>query len=163
MPVTRNERRYLGDGSKAAEQTIERAQRRGQLESRSKTQLESKLQKLGPDITWVFLGYKEIAGNLTSSKGETGTASARLSVESDNLTPVLGGGGGVEAGAASAGGLVAAAPAAPAAGGSVAGAVAAAAGGARSRGRGARGARGGGGRGGRARGRGIAASAKPID
>ncbi|GAQ86063.1 hypothetical protein KFL_002680090 [Klebsormidium nitens] len=109
MPATRNERRYLGDGSKAAEQTIERAQRRGQLESRSKAQLETKLKKLGPDITRVFLGYKEIMGNLTSStslsEGEGGSASARLMVESDSLTPVpdVGGaaeGGGVEAGAA---------------------------------------------------------------
>jgi hypothetical protein len=45
MPLTRNEKRYLGDGSKAAQQTVERAARRGQLISRSGAQLNKRLEK----------------------------------------------------------------------------------------------------------------------
>lgn len=45
MPLSRNEKRQLGDGSKAAAQTVERAARRGQLISRSGVQLHKRLEK----------------------------------------------------------------------------------------------------------------------
>jgi hypothetical protein len=74
MPMGRNERRQLGDGSKVAEQTIERARRRGQLVSRSKQQIEAKLAKLAPSIGRVYLAYKEKIEQLTSLGGGADSA-----------------------------------------------------------------------------------------
>ncbi|GAQ93252.1 hypothetical protein KFL_013900010, partial [Klebsormidium nitens] len=91
MPLSRNERRFIGDGEKVAEQAIERAERRGQLPSRSKAQLESKLEKLGPDhIARVYTGYVEIVEKLAFADSEESPgeqSSARLRVESENRTP----------------------------------------------------------------------------
>ncbi|GAQ88843.1 hypothetical protein KFL_004630110 [Klebsormidium nitens] len=187
VPVSRNERRYLGDGSKAAEQTIERARRRGQLVSRSQAQINNKLAKLGPEITRVFLGYKNIVGKLTGEEeegesdndpsGERAAASASIIRPSNTSGVQLGpatvpGAEGVVpgAGAATEGGSAAPAIAGGelirGSGGGVrlavggeGGAPAAAAG--RERGR-ARGGRGGRGRGRTTGGRVIPASARPI-
>jgi hypothetical protein len=65
-PMSRNERRQLGDGSKGAEQTVERAQRRGVLVSGSQLQINTKISKLAPEIGRVYLAYKEIIQQLTS-------------------------------------------------------------------------------------------------
>jgi hypothetical protein len=81
MPMSRNERRQLGDGSKAAEQTVERARRRGQLVSRSQLQIETKLAKLSPDIGRVYLVYKEKLDQLTPVDEEG---------ESENDAPAAG-------------------------------------------------------------------------
>jgi hypothetical protein len=45
MPLSRNEKRQMGDGSKGAEQTVARAARRGQLISRSAVQIAKKVMK----------------------------------------------------------------------------------------------------------------------
>jgi hypothetical protein len=50
MPLSRNEKRQLGDGSKAAEQTIARAARRGQLISRSQAQLVKRVGKVHSEV-----------------------------------------------------------------------------------------------------------------
>ncbi|GAQ87283.1 hypothetical protein KFL_003430020 [Klebsormidium nitens] len=65
FPLSRNEKRQLGDGSKAAEQTVERARRRGQLASRSQAQIEKRVAKCAPDVSRVYLGYKNKLEQLT--------------------------------------------------------------------------------------------------
>jgi hypothetical protein len=50
MPLTRNEKRQLRDGTKVAEQTVARARRRGQLTSRSGLQLGKRLAKSTPAL-----------------------------------------------------------------------------------------------------------------
>jgi hypothetical protein len=45
MPVSRNERRQMGDGSKEVEAAVDRARRKGLLVSRSNAQIDKKLQK----------------------------------------------------------------------------------------------------------------------
>jgi hypothetical protein len=45
MPVSRNKKRQLGDGSKEVEAAVDRARRKGLLVSRSNAQIDKKLQK----------------------------------------------------------------------------------------------------------------------
>jgi hypothetical protein len=45
MPLNRNEKRQLGDGSKEAENAVQRAVRKGGLASRSNAQIDKKLEK----------------------------------------------------------------------------------------------------------------------
>jgi hypothetical protein len=45
MPLNRNEKRQLGDGSKEAEKAVQRAVRKGGLASRSNAQIDKKLEK----------------------------------------------------------------------------------------------------------------------
>jgi hypothetical protein len=116
MPMSRNKRRQLGDGSKAAEQTVERARRRGQLVSRSQLQIETKLANLAPEIGRVYLAYKEKVDQLTpvdeegESEGDAPAAgpsalpSMASNVEGENplpaAAPALTAGRGVGRGAA---------------------------------------------------------------
>jgi hypothetical protein len=50
MPLSRNEKRQLGDGSKATEQSVARAARRGQLVSRSQAQLTKRVGKVQSEL-----------------------------------------------------------------------------------------------------------------
>jgi hypothetical protein len=59
LPLNRNERRQLGDGSKAAEQTVARAGRRGKLVSRSAAQVEKKVEKAKPELMRICAAYNE--------------------------------------------------------------------------------------------------------
>jgi hypothetical protein len=98
-PMSRNERRQLGDGSKGAEQTVERAQRRGILVSRSQLQINNKITKLAPDIGRLYLAYKEKLQQLTSldkeepegepeaAAGPRTSASMASNTAAENLRP----------------------------------------------------------------------------
>jgi hypothetical protein len=54
LPLSRNERRQLADGSNAAEQTVAWAGRRGQLVSRSDAQVEKKVAKAAPELQRIY-------------------------------------------------------------------------------------------------------------
>ncbi|GAQ88673.1 hypothetical protein KFL_004500130 [Klebsormidium nitens] len=145
--------------------------------SRSKAQLEKKLEKWGPDIARVYTGYKEIVEQLTEAEESTGedSVSARLMVLSENRTPGAGIDGpvGESQGPAPTGGAAASAAAPAGAAAARGGAAGPRGGAAGARGpavAAARGGRGGGRTRGRGRGRGgeraigprVASSARPI-
>jgi hypothetical protein len=50
VPLSRNEKRQLGEGSKVTEQTVARAARRGQLVSRSQVQLTKRVGKAQSEL-----------------------------------------------------------------------------------------------------------------
>jgi hypothetical protein len=148
MPLSRNEKRQLGDGSKAAAQTVERAARRGQLISRSGVQLHKRLEKSQ-------LQLHQLVAHVQEQRALTLLRLPQVNVLSASSN-TAGGSGALGAGAAGANAAAGPAAAGPAAAEGVAEGVAAvaavAAAGERGAGRG-RGAGGSRGRGGRGRGR----------
>jgi hypothetical protein len=147
MPLTRNEKRQLGDGSAAAAQTVERAARRGQLISRSGAQLHKRLEKSQ-------LQLHQLVAHVQEQRALTLLRPPPVSLLSASLN-TAGGSGALGAGAAAAAPAPTGAAAGPAAAPATAPAVAAGRG--AGRGRGAGGSRGRG-----ARGRGRPATARNI-
>jgi hypothetical protein len=143
MPLSRNERRQLADGSKAAEQTVARAGRRGQLVTRSDAQVEKKVAKVAPELQRMYTANMEIQALIQDSPAEEPAPAANSAIPSsnsagDSLRPAGAAGGPEAAGAVAEGS---------------AGVVGASAGRGRGRGRGVAG-RGSSAGGGRGRGRG---------
>jgi hypothetical protein len=89
MPLTRNEKRQLGDGTKVAEQTVARARRRGQLISRSGLQLGKRLAKSTPALQ-VIVHRIQAQRALTANPGSPSRLSPSAMAASDNGDPGTG-------------------------------------------------------------------------
>jgi hypothetical protein len=59
MPLSRNEKRQLGNGSKATKQIVARAARRGQLVSRSQAQLTKRVCKIHSELEKAVALFQE--------------------------------------------------------------------------------------------------------
>jgi uncharacterized membrane protein YgcG len=103
VPLTRNERRVLGSKSKVAAEIVEMTRQRGQLASRSKLQLEKRVDKTAPDLLTIVKRVQE--ASLTSGSSETAIASTHAAGEPNatNLSPASAVEGSVPAEAAGAG------------------------------------------------------------
>jgi hypothetical protein len=124
VPLSRNERRVLGNKSKVAAKIVERARQRGQLANRSRLQLEKRVDKTAPDlaavvariqITRLTQGFaaagsppsnsppaSPVLGSGPPEASGAGTARASGEVEADaggaEVRPEAGGRGGSEGG-----------------------------------------------------------------
>jgi hypothetical protein len=89
MPLTKNEKRQLGDGTKVAEQTVATARRRGQLISRSGLQQEKRLAKSTPALQ-VIVHRIQAQRALTANPGLPSRLSPAAMAASDSGAPATG-------------------------------------------------------------------------
>jgi hypothetical protein len=69
MPLNRNEKRQLGDGSKEVEKAVERAERKGLLASKSNAQIAKKVEKDEPKMVEILENFRA-ARLLLTTEGE---------------------------------------------------------------------------------------------
>jgi hypothetical protein len=72
MPLNRNEKRQLGDGSKEVEKAIERAERKGLLASKSNAQIEKKVQRDEPKMLEILDNFRTQRLLLTAGEASRG-------------------------------------------------------------------------------------------
>jgi hypothetical protein len=106
MPLNRNEKRQLGDGSKEVEKAVERAERKGLLTSRSHAQIEKKVQRDEPKMLEILDNFRTQRLLLTAGEAEVEAASfiPVASVPGERGVPAGAGAGGAGSASAGAGG-----------------------------------------------------------